>query len=111
MELHVLTQAACSYALLPPPIHALLPENHISMTRVSRKLHEVGVFVCLFLPVFQVEKECIRELEAIGSSVEKDGTFFLRAKNTLNIYSNATSFNFRVSCLYVCVCLCVCVCV
>ena len=78
---------------------------------MSRKLHEVGVFVCLFLLVFQVEKECIRELEAIGSNEEGGGTFSLRAKNTLKIYSNATSFNFRVSCLYVCVCVCVCVCV
>ena len=65
----------------------------------------------LFLSVFQVEKECIRELEEIGLKGEEGGTFSLRAKNTLDIYSNATSFNFRVSlCVCVCVCVCGCVC-
>ena len=66
------------------------------------------MFMCL--PVFQVEKECIRELG--GFSLKGlASTFSLRAKNTLDIYSNATSFNFRVSlCVCVCVCVCVCMC-
>ena len=57
--------------------------------------------------MFQLEKECISELEGIGLN-EKDDAFLLRAKNTLDIYSNATSFNFRVS---LCVCVCVRACV
>ena len=60
----------------------------------------------LFLSVFQVEKECRRvRLEGFSLNGAESDMFSLRAKNTLNIYSNATSFNFRVS---LCVCVCVC---
>ena len=62
----------------------------------------------LFLAVFQVEKECIHVKELEGIDLNEDGMLSLRAKNTLDIYSNTTSFNFRVS-VSVCVCVCVCV--
>ena len=58
--------------------------------------------------MFQVEKECRKELEEISLEEDGDGTFSLRAKNTLGIYSNTTSlssFNFHVSCMCVCVCV------